>query len=360
MTFNKCDLYNADCKHFAGDIPCRFHKDEGVHCNDCSHYDPQNEIILIIKLGAIGDVIRTTPLIRKIQVEKPHAAIWWLTQYPELLPDIIDRILPFTIESLALLEGVDFSWIINLDKDPHAASLASKLNSAKVSGFILKNGKIAPADDLARHKLLTGIWDDCNKSNKKSYPEEIFEICDWQFSGEEYLIRYGSEKKFEFNDSGKSVIGLNTGCSERWLSRRWGENNWKLLIKKLNKEGFFPLLLGGEQEHAMNKSLASATGAYYPGHYSLQDFLALVGSCQLVVTGVTMAMHFAIALRKKVVLLNNIFNPAEFELYGRGRVIEPEIPCKCFYSSQCKNPEYFCMDHLSPDRVFVAIKELMN
>ncbi len=133
----------------------------------------------------------------------------------------------------------------------------------------------------------------------------------------------------------------------------------KLLIKKLSSSGYYPILLGGEQEHALNKSISAATGAYYPGYYSLLDFLALVGSCDLVVTGVTMAMHFAIALRKKIVLLNNIFNPAEFELYGRGCIVEPDLPCRCFYSSQCKNSEYFCMDHLEPEKVFRAVSDLL-
>ncbi|MEZ4890529.1 MAG: hypothetical protein R2779_08245 [Crocinitomicaceae bacterium] len=31
-----------------------------------------------------------------------------------------------------------------------------------------------------------------------------------------------------------------------------------------------------------------------------------------------LAMHITIALQKKIVLMNNIFNPHEFELYGRG------------------------------------------
>ena len=35
----------------------------------------------------------------------------------------------------------------------------------------------------------------------------------------------------------------------------------------------------------------------------------------LVVTAVTMAMHIALGLGKKLVLFNNIFNPHEFELY---------------------------------------------
>ena len=53
---------HTDCRHFRGDMPCVFHKKTGVHCEGCADYDPLKERILIIKLGAIGDVIRSTPL----------------------------------------------------------------------------------------------------------------------------------------------------------------------------------------------------------------------------------------------------------------------------------------------------------
>ncbi|MEK6566078.1 MAG: hypothetical protein AABZ41_05160, partial [Bacteroidota bacterium] len=66
----------TDCRHFRGDIPCKPHKQFGVHCideegKDCIHYDRVDKKILIIKLGAVGDVIRTTPLLHKIKETSP-------------------------------------------------------------------------------------------------------------------------------------------------------------------------------------------------------------------------------------------------------------------------------------------------
>jgi heptosyltransferase-2 len=51
---------HIDCLHFRGDIPCRPNKEQGYHCNGCPVHTPVEKRILIIKLGAIGDVIRTT------------------------------------------------------------------------------------------------------------------------------------------------------------------------------------------------------------------------------------------------------------------------------------------------------------
>ena len=153
-------FYKRDCAFFNGDVPCRPHKEHGVHCDDCEHYKPLKEIILIIKLGAIGDVIRTTPLLHKIWEEHPTAAVWWVTYTPEVVPSEVDRVFPFTLESILTLQATEFFKIINLDKDPQACALVNSLSAKKKSGFILENGKPAPADELAEHKFLTGIFDD--------------------------------------------------------------------------------------------------------------------------------------------------------------------------------------------------------
>ena len=66
------------------------------------------------------------------------------------------------------------------------------------------------------------------------------------------------------------------------------------------------------------KCLKKQTGATYFGYFKLEQFINLMYQMDVIVTQVTMAMHIAIALQKKIVLMNNIFNPYEFELYGRG------------------------------------------
>ena len=49
-------------------------------------------------------------------------------------------------------------------------------------------------------------------------------------------------------------------------------------------------------------------GLYYPGTYSLEEFIAITANCDLIVTAVSMMMHIAIGLKRPLVLFNNIFN----------------------------------------------------
>jgi ADP-heptose:LPS heptosyltransferase len=352
---NSSNSYKPDCKFFRGDIPCKPHKETGVHCDDCQSYNPKKDIILIIKLGAIGDVIRTTPLLHKIWSEYPNSSVWWLTNTLEIVPEAVNKVFAFSQESILILQATEFSRIINLDKDPHACALTKLLNSQNKFGFTQKDGKPSPVNKLSEQKFLTGIFDDVNKLNTKNYLQEIFEICGWNFSGEEYILDLEDSYNWDIPSGGQSVIGLNTGCGARWTSRLWKDEYWLGLIKKLQNNGFYPLILGGEQEHEKNQRLSVISGASYLGYYPLQQFISLMNCCDLVVTAVTMGLHIAIGLKKQVILMNNIFNRNEFELYGRGEIVEPDKECTCFFSPKCKNPEYFCMDYLSVDKIYNAI-----
>jgi heptosyltransferase-2 len=350
-----------DCRHFRGDVPCLPHKQYAIHCideegRDCQHYQPTGKKILIIKLGAIGDVIRTTPLLRKLKEVEPAAEIWWLTRTPEVVPQEVDCLLPLALESLIILRAVTFDVVYNLDKDKEACAICATLAARMKRGFTLENGKAVPFDAAAEHKYLTGVFDDLGKANTKSYQEEIFEICGFTFSGEKYILPEIEKHDWKISTK-KKIVGLNTGCGGRWTSRLWPEAYWIALAKKLKKAGYFPLLLGGEQEHQKNLRLARQSGARYLGHFPLQKFMSEMNQCDVVVTAVTMAMHFAIGLGKKIVLFNNIFNRHEFELYGRGEILEPDFDCNCFYSPTCPNQ---CMQYLSVDKVFDACARLLN
>ena len=358
-------VLKTDCRHFRGDVPCTPHKRHGVHCvdaggNTCAHYDPVNFTVLIIKLGAIGDVIRTTPLVTRLREAYRGVHITWLTLTPEILPSVVDRPLPYTMQSVVTLRSQYFDLLINLDKDRDACALADQIGAVQKKGFILKDGVPAPANKDAEHKFLTGVFDDLSTANTKSYMQEMFEICGFEFAGEKYLL-----DPVAFEDSAwkfparKPVIGLNTGCGGRWTSRLWDDQNWVSLAKQLKARGYAVVLLGGEQEHVRNTAMAKKAGVMYFGHYPLDRFVALLGRCDLVVTGVTMAMHLTIGLGKRIILFNNIFNKHEFDLYGLGEVLEPEKPCQCFYSPTCVNDAYRCMESLSVDTVLDACSRLL-
>jgi ADP-heptose:LPS heptosyltransferase len=352
---------HIDCLYFRGDIPCRPNKEQGYHCRACPVFTPVEKRILIIKLGAIGDVIRTTPLLRRIRAEYPRAKITWLTHTPAILPrQAIDEILKFDLAAILYLQNTSFDVLYNLDKDKEACALYNSIRADVKYGYQLKNGLAFPANAHANHKYLTGIFDDVSLANKKSYVEEIFGICDWTFAGEEYIFDNHQDKGYQWPlERSKPLIGLNTGCGDRWTTRLWSDEKWVALIGLLQQEDYQVVLLGGEQEDGRNQKLSTLTGATYSGYYKLEQFINLMYQMDVIVTQVTMAMHIAIALQKQVVLMNNIFNPYEFELYGRGAIVQPDKACACFYRGSCQFG-VSCMEDLPPAKVFRQVKACLN
>jgi len=349
-----------DCKFFKGDIPCGPNKLRGKICDTCDEYSQIKKRILIIKLGAIGDVIRTTPLLVKYRSLFPGCHLSWLTSHPEILSaKYLDEIYMYNFSSVYQLKNAEFDIVVNLDKEQETCMLLNEINSKEKFGFTWSDNHISAINKAAEDKLLTGLFDELSKENKKSYLREIFEICGFKFNGEPYLIETDnvySEKwnKLKEKASGEKIVGLNTGCGKRWQTRLWPEQYWIDLISRLKENNFFPVLLGGPDEHNGNLKYSEQTGAYYPGIFSLSEFICIVSKCDVIVTAVSMTMHIAIGLEKSLILMNNIFNKNEFELYGRGEIIEPDSGCDCYYGTVCKRNNH-CMLDLKPQKLFEAV-----
>src|SRR5207237_8261108 len=119
-----------------------------------------------------------------------NARIWSRPHSPLLVRrSQVGRSRKWNSESLATLEALQFSRLINLDKDNYAVAFASTLRADSREGFVMgKFGESEPANDRAKQKFLTGIFDDVSVQNRKDYPTELFEICGYEYDGEEYQI----------------------------------------------------------------------------------------------------------------------------------------------------------------------------
>lgn len=354
-----------DCRHFRGHIPCLPNKLRNKVCTDCNEYSPVNGKILIIKLGAIGDVIRTTPLAVRYKKIYPGCQITWLTLSPDVLPaDLVDIVYKFDFPSVYAVQNQEYDIAINLDKEPEACALLKDMKAKEKYGFTWENNHIAIATPNAEHKLITGLFDNISRQNTKNYLEEIFEICHLKFEDEPYVLNFNKKLAEKWNvirekAAGKKVIGLNTGCGKRWQTRLWPDDYWIILVADLQKNNLFPVLLGGADEHEKNLKFQEKTGAYYPGHFSLQEFISLTSNCDVIVTQVSMMMHIAIGLKKPMVLMNNIFNPHEFYLYNNGVIVGPDTGCDCYYGNTCKRDRH-CMLDLSPVKILHEVIRFAN
>ena len=363
----------ADCRHFRNDKPCRF----GCGCEGCRHYEPMGKRILIVKLDAIGDVARTTPLLEPLRRTYSPCHITWLVapMAEDLLKGNprVDVLLSYRAESLEALRIQKFDLVLSLDKTPRATAVATWANAPEKFGFGLSEyGTIFPFNPESEYALALGLDDDLKfRRNKKTYQEIVFACCKLPYRGEEYALdlpaearAYAAEKLKQWATAeDETVIGLNLGGGSAFANKMWEPPKCIEFIRALNDAlDCKVLLLGAERERErIERILAQAPDNVLSAgtDNTIRQFQALLGCCDAVVTGDSLGMHLAIAEKRPVVALFGPTCPQEIELYGRGERIVSPVDCAPCYRSCCKKSPT-CMETIEPSAVVEAVRRLLT
>lgn len=359
-----------DCKFFIGDRPCVFHKQAGVLCT-CDHYEKVEQRLLVIKLDAMGDVLRSTALLPPLAQVHPRAAITWITR-KESVPLLqrnpyIAEVLELGTEATVHLQTRTFDRVINLDASKISAGLAAAAHSGRKDGFVLDaKGYVQPTNDAARRWLEAGVFDDIKRLGTATYQDRMCEILGLANRQHRYVFELSDEERGRAKahldsiglDSRRPVIGLNTGAGGRWPLKQWREEGYVELVARLaRREDVQFVLLGGPGERDRNERLKTVSNVPLldPGcDNPVRHFAALLSHCDLAVTGDTLAMHLALALGKRTVVLFGPTSAAEIELYGLGEKVVPKMECLSCYKTSCDFAPN-CMDLISTDMVERAV-----
>jgi heptosyltransferase-2 len=170
----------SDCINFPLDRPCRYQKDENMICDKCSHYisisKKNNSVIkiLIIKLGAMGDVLRTTFILEGLKEKYKDAHIDWLVDKRNIDVLIgnkhITNIVSNDSKVFDFLTSNKYDYVINLDLSPESLSFTTLSYGDKKIGYWLDDKRnIRSSNEYAKEWLLTSAYDRLKKENDKSY-----------------------------------------------------------------------------------------------------------------------------------------------------------------------------------------------
>lgn len=116
------------------------------------------------------------------------------------------------------------------------------------------------------------------------------------------------------------------------------------------------LIFSGEDEVDRNNELIKLfpTLVNTGSMNSLRQFFSLMDRPDIILTGDTLALHTATALKKKGICFFGPTSSAEIEHYGRIKKISAEMDCLVCYKPECDfNPN--CMDLISSDMIYEAI-----
>jgi len=218
-------------------------------------------------------------------------------------------------------------------------------------------GTPEPTDDRCEFYFKLGLDDDLKFfQNDKTYPELIHDALGFPYLPEPYRL-YPSQADHDrakamfeaYRKSPGPVIGLNTGAGRVFAHKAPERSHWVQIANLLMDSGCRIALLGGPDEAEINAEIHKELGgkALLTGSDNSElQFTAIVGQCNVVIAGDTLAMHCAISQLVPVVVLFGPTCHQEIDLFGRGEKIVTTHSCSPCYRRKC-DEDPSCMDVLS-------------
>lgn len=338
---------------------------------------------LIIRLGSLGDIILTTPVIRALKERHPDAVVDFLVkkEYHDLLSanPHLNRVI--TLDSKGLHKGL--TGLLEISKElrvggyTHLIDLHGNLRSRIISR-LLPGSKTLRYDKqaLKRRLLLSGFkvatrhtvdaylaalnpLVECGTRNAECGFPKIYISKEEQDRVDLFLSKTGIP-------GSETIIGISPGA--KWQTKRWMEDSFIEVGRRSVKElGAKVIVFGGPDEIELCERVAAGIGKEalsVAGKVGLKETAALINRCKVFVSNDSGPMHIATAVGTPVVA---IFGPTVqgfgFSPLGKGVVVEKELecrPCSLHGSNNCPKRHFECMKGIKADEVFEKVKELLN
>jgi ADP-heptose:LPS heptosyltransferase len=257
--------------------------------------------VLIIKLGATGDVVRTTPLLRRL-----GGSVTWITAAKNavLLDGLSDNLRHFSWEARARALDIPYDLAINLEDSLDVATFLKTVQPAEIFGAYSDSSHQLRYTDNSKCwfdlSLISSYGrreaDRLKLFNRQTYQELIFRGLGFDFAGETYLL----PQPIETGLSGDVAIAADAGPV--WPMKRWA--CYEQLKRRLEDSGLTVNVL--------------------PERSSLLEHLADVRNHCCLVGGDSLPMHLALGTSTRCVTLFTCTSPWEIYDYGiQKKVVSP-------------------------------------
>ena len=325
---------------------------------------PSPASVLIVRLGALGDIVHAMPVVAALRSAYPSARIGWAVQsrFAPLVRVVegVDHVHPFSRgfdpAVIAQIRRERYEWCVDLQGLIKSAAVARLSGARRIVGFsraLLRE----PAAALAYSE--TGGIDDGH-------------VIDKNLS---LLARVGiatRERRFPLRvpesavvPSTRSILGLHDGGDfalinpgAAWPNKRWPADRFGALAVALRERFGLPsAVVWGPDEASLAASVARASGgaAHMAPQTTMVEMLALARASRLLVSGDTGPLHLAAAVATPVV---GIYGPTPAQRNGpwsaEDRVVSAHAACGCAFKRLC-TAETWCLAQVSVEAVVAAV-----
>ena len=306
------------------------------------------ERILIIKLGAIGDVVHSLPVLGTLRAHFPEAHLSWAvedTAAPVIQdnPDL-DELILLERKKLYGIEGLRYfkSWLSQIRKrsfdvvlDLHnlfktgiiafASHAPVRIGFRKLreGNFIFMNRRMRPdfkyQHAVEKYLCLLGSLGIQEADWKYRFP------LAWGTHDEQVIQNYWEQKGL---GEGKPVVAINPGA--QWKSKRWMPDRYGDVADQLVKTcSARIIILWGPGERFLAEKIAHrmTESALIVPELNLKQLMALIRRCRFLMSGDSGPVHLAAALKVPTVVLFGPSDPKRNGPYGEGHVmVQSRVP----------------------------------
>lgn len=258
---------------------------------------------LIIKIGATGDVVRTTPILEMLDGE-----IVWITEKKnlELLEGVAPSLTAVCWEDRNLIRAQEYDLVINLEDSVEVAKFLASLSFERSFGAYLNTaGELSYTSDssawfdlslISKHGRVEA--DQLKLVNRRAYQDLIFEGLGWKFRGQKYQLPQAIATDLHGD------IAVAPKCGPVWPVKNWPHFNE--IKDRLEAEGY-----------KVN---------YLPKRNSLRQHLGDIANHSALISGDSLPMHFALGLGLPCLTLFTCTSPWEIHDYGiQRKLISPRL-----------------------------------
>ena len=321
--------------------------------------------VLIVRLGALGDVVHAMPVVAALAEAWPDVRVGWLVQaaYADLVRRVrgVDRVhavrSAFDFRAVRDVRAAGYDICLDLQGLMKSAAYARASGAHRVIGF---------SRALAREPMATLAYGETGGRPDGHVIQKNLSL----------LTRLG------LTPSGAPVIDLDVPPSDvlsssrtllggetvpfallspgaGWPNKRWPAERFGALADGLlARHGLRSLVLWGPEEASLAAAVvrASATGAAVMAPQSgILDILALARAADVVVAGDTGPLHLGAAVGARLV---GLYGPTPPERNGPwatdDRCVSRHADCRCVFKRAC-TADVWCLGQVSVDDVAAAV-----
>ncbi|MCD4486432.1 hypothetical protein LQR31_18310 [Chromobacterium vaccinii] len=289
--------------------------------------------ILIVKHGALGDVVRTSYFCKSLY-EKYHGTvlIHWLTapMSEEILSD--NPYINFLTTDVEQLKRFNYEIIYSLDDENEIVSAVCQLEYEKIVGAYISNGEIKYTTDTAiwfDMGLLSNFGkaqaDHLKKENTLGHAEMFRSIFDVNSVTPNLYIDYTGIKKMAASFDGAQIkIGINPYAGGRWPSKELLDKELILLINELlvgyAEKNVLICLFGAHKDRVRNEKICEEINNEKVQVIVTDDSIKLlalsISEMDFMISSDSLAMHLAISQRVPIVAFFAPTSAVEIDDFG--------------------------------------------